>query len=81
MYSSVLLACMFMHQMHADASKGQSRESDALGLELQLTVNYYVDAENHQTWVLLESGQCLQLPPHLSRPYLKFYLILLWVCP
>lgn len=33
MYSSVLLACMSTHQMHADASKGQSRESDALGLE------------------------------------------------
>lgn len=71
---------MSMHQMHADASKGQSRESDALGLELQLTELLCGCWESSDLGALRKRPALATAASSLQTLF-KVYLILLWVCP
>lgn len=72
---------MSMHQMHADASKGQSRESDALGLELQLTVKLLCGCWESSDLGALGKRPALATAASSLQTLFKVYLILLWVCP
>jgi hypothetical protein len=51
------------------AQRGQKKVSDALELELQVVVSYYVDSGN-QTWVFCKDKRCFSLLIHLSSTYL-----------
>lgn len=51
MYAHISTYNIYTYSMHADAQGGQKRESDSLGLELQVAASHHVGAGN-QTWVL-----------------------------
>lgn len=52
-----LFACLYVHQIHAGAHRGQKRARDPLELELKMVVNYHVRYQN-QVWVLYKSSKC-----------------------